>query len=195
MNIFFTSDHHHRHINISGPKLTKWNSGYRNFESLEEMSDTIINNLNSMAKYGDKVYLLGDVIMGSNPEYHLPVIMNKINCKDITLIYGNHDKVIRKNVHLQQLFNGCYDYLEVRINKQLFVLCHYAFGVWNEMGRGSINCYAHSHNNYTRNIGRQIDVGVDTNGFYPYHIDEIIEKMNKIEPTYIDHHTKSTSYN
>lgn len=158
------------------------------------MNDTIINNLNSVAGEDDMLYLLGDVIMGNNIPFHLPKLREKINCKTIHLIYGNHDGKIRRTPELQSLFTSCQDYLEIRIADTLFVLCHYAFGTWNEIGRGAVNLFAHSHNTYTRIHGRQMDVGVDTNDFYPYHIDDIIERMNKIEPAKVDHHTNLTSY-
>lgn len=159
------------------------------------MNTTIIDRLNSRVHYDDTLYLLGDVIMGKDIHINLPKIMDRINCHKIHLVYGNHDTKIKQDHRLQALFTSCQDYLELRYSEILFCMCHYPMGSWNEIGRGAINTYGHCHSTYKDNKGRQIDVGVDTNDFYPYNIDEIIEKMNKIEPTYVDHHTKSTSYN
>lgn len=158
------------------------------------MNTTIIDRLNSRVHEDDTLYLLGDVIMGKDIHINLPAIMSRINCKHIHLVYGNHDTKIKRDHKLQSLFISCQDYLERRINGQLFVLSHYLFNTWNEIGRGSINLAGHSHGTCTTIHGRQMDVGVDTNGFYPYHIDEIIERMNKIEPAQVDHHHRNTSY-
>jgi calcineurin-like phosphoesterase family protein len=193
MNIWFTSDWHWNHVNIAGPSVTKWDKGFRNFNSVEEMNEVIIGNHNSLVKSEDVVYNLGDVIMGSKPVLHLPKLMDRLNGK-IHLLFGNHDHIIRKTPDLECLFQDTQDYKEVRIGGYLFVLCHYLFGTWNEIGRGSINLGGHSHGTYTRTIGRQMDVGVDTNNFYPYHIDEIIERMSKIDPAQVDHHSGATSY-
>jgi len=44
-----------------------------------------------------------------------------------------------------------------------------------------------------KGIGKSMDVGVDTNNLYPYHLDEIIEIMKNIKPEIIDHHNEHTN--
>ncbi len=78
--------------------------------------------------------------------------------------------------------------------------------VWPSSHNGSIMLYGHSHGTldemtpkianptwvgdkyYTRNF-RTMDVGLDTNSLYPYHIEEIVDMM-KDRPVgiEIDHH-------
>lgn len=44
-----------------------------------------------------------------------------------------------------------------------------------------------------KGIGKSMDVGVDTNNLYPYHLDEIIEIMKNIKPELVDHHNQNTN--
>ena len=63
--------------------------------------------------------------------------------------------------------------------------------VWNASHRGSIHLFGHSHGNLPDH-GKSMDVSADTNNFYPYSIDDIIKKFEKIEIKTVDHHTKET---
>lgn len=60
MNIWFTSDTHYAHTNIAGQKVSSWGSGYRGFDSVGEMNDTLIKNINDCVKENDILYHLGD---------------------------------------------------------------------------------------------------------------------------------------
>lgn len=157
------------------------------------MNETIIENHNSLVKPDDIVYNLGDVIMGNNPLSHLPKIMSRLNGK-IHLIYGNHDRVIRKNVELKRLFESTGSDFIGNIGGHQFHLYHFPCGSWDSIGRGCINLFGHCHGTYTRVLGRQMDVGIDTNNFYPYNLDEVIALMDVISPEQVDHHTDKTSY-
>ncbi len=192
--VYAISDTHFNHMSICGPKLTKWDKGYRNFESLEQMEDTIVNNLNSVVREQDTLIHVGDVIMGHKPAEHLPRIMQRINCNEIHLVYGNHDDRIRENVELQGLFTSVQEYLEVDYAGQFFCIMHYPMGSWNKIGKGAINLHGHSHGTYTRTYGKQKDIGVDTNGFYPYHLSNIIAEMAWKPVESPDHHSSKTSY-
>lgn len=92
MDIWFWSDTHFGHRKIS------LYTG-RPFSSLEEMDNTLINNFNSRVKENDLVFFLGDFSLSYSPkeapeapkrafEYY----RNKLNCKNIIFIQGNHDK-------------------------------------------------------------------------------------------------------
>ena len=87
MTEFFTADTHLGHTNI-----IKYCN--RPFKSTSEMDATIINNINEVVKSDDILYHLGDFSLG-NPGYIINYL-ERINCKKIRLILGNHDKEIRK---------------------------------------------------------------------------------------------------
>jgi len=99
----------------------------------------------------------------------------KIRCKKVYLVLGNHDRVIKKIV---DQFVWVKEIAEVNIRNQPIVLCHYAMRVWHHSGRGAWQLYGHSHGKLPATEGsRSIDVGVDTNDFRPYSFDEIRAKL------------------
>jgi hypothetical protein len=38
-----------------------------------------------------------------------------------------------------------------------------------------------------------MDVGVDTNNYYPYHLDEILDIMKNVKSEIVDHHNEFTT--
>jgi calcineurin-like phosphoesterase family protein len=72
--------------------------------------------------------------------------------------------------------------LEVNIEGQDFVLCHYPLQSWNGLNKGVIHLHGHVHLPANRKFGngKRMDVGVDGNDMVPYSIDAIIRVMNKI---------------
>jgi len=71
-------------------------------------------------------------------------------------------------------------------------LSHYSHRVWSQSHHGILHLYGHSHGSLP-GIGKSMDVGVDTNDLYPYHLDEIIEKMKNIPINFVDHHSEITN--
>lgn len=191
MTIWLTSDTHFNHKNICGPELTQWGTGFRNFGSLEQMNNIIINNINTFVKEDDILYHLGDFAFGDKKK--IPELRSRIACRDIRFIYGNHDERIRENEEYQRLFTWCKDYYEFFHQGLLISLMHYPLGSWNGIGKGGINCHGHCHNKYERTIGRQIDVGVDAQDFQPVNLDELVRKMRKIDPILVDHHDANSN--
>ena len=187
--VYATSDSHYNHANICGPTISKWKSGYRNFKSLDEMNNTLVNNINELVGQDDVLFHLGDFAWG---ERNIEWFRNRIICKNVILILGNHDKEIRKRQKFRDLFSEVHDYgFEQYIRGTLFVFNHYSMRVWNGSHRGSIHLYGHSHNTLPPH-GRSMDVGVDTNNFYPYDLDDLIVKFNKIPVKFLDQHTEMT---
>jgi len=172
--IFFTADTHYHHSNIVGPSISKWKNGYRNFDSIESMDETLVNHFNERVSKDDTLFHLGDFAWGDrNVEW----FRSRINCQNIYLILGNHDKEIRRRAKLQSLFTKVYEFgTEILVENTRFVLCHYALRTWHGWSQGSIHLYGHSHGNLP-SVGRSMDIGVDTNDFYPYRHDEIMLKL------------------
>lgn len=84
-NVFLASDHHFGHKNILN-FTKKDGSKVRDFSSVEEMNEHIIEKHNSVVGKYDRVYFLGDVVM--NKKYM--DCLERLNGK-IVLIKGNHD--------------------------------------------------------------------------------------------------------
>lgn len=103
---YFTSDPHYSHINICRG-VSRWGKldedgnfivsedSTRDFKTLEDMNDAIVNAINSAVGKEDELYLLGDVSF--NGIENLWNFRKRINCETIHLIFGNHDHHIEKN--------------------------------------------------------------------------------------------------
>lgn len=185
--IYFTSDFHFNHTNICGPSISNWKSGYRNFSSIKEMNELILNNLNEKVKESDTLYFLGDFAFGDKKL--IPSLVQQIACKNIHLIFGNHDYAIRK--YYQNLFLSCHDYYELSYKKNVFCLFHYPMASWNHVySHQSFQPHGHCHGNYVTPHSGQIDVGVDNLNFYPISIEEYIEVSQKeFSRLAVDHHS------
>lgn len=193
--IFVTSDWHFDHANtIKG--ISRWDrcKAFREFDSVEHMNDTIINRINERVRSKDILWCLGDVSFGSLKR--LPDFISRINCNNINLIYGNHDSGLRKGRLYKQLFTTAQDYKSIHYRDLRIVMFHYPIISWNSIAKGAIQLYGHCHGNLPDTGRRQMDVGVDTNDYYPYSLDEIVDMMLKREikcPD--DHHQPSTISN
>lgn len=146
---WFISDTHFGHR-----KLSK----IRGFQTVEEHDRTLLENINKRVGKRDQLFILGD--FGSPPgRYKI-----RIECKDVTLIRGNHDKH-QKSINAF----GTYEYI---VNTQLLgkhhcVLCHYPMIYWYNSHHGWYHLYGHCHGNREGTLDellperRSMDITVD----------------------------------
>lgn len=186
-NIWITSDTHYFHANIAGPSVSSWCSGFRDYDSVEDMNDAIVESFNSMVKSNDLIYHLGDWSFGGKDK--VQQFMDRLDCKNVILIYGNHDHNIKK--HFKHLFLETHELLHRKIAGKFFVLCHYAMRIWMYSHKGSLHCYGHSHHSLP-GIGRSMDVGW-CKYRRPLHIEEVVEKLGQEPITFVDHHNEGTN--
>ncbi len=157
--IFFTADEHYGHYNVI-------KHSNRPFKSLEEMEEEIIKRHNSIITKKDTVIHAGDFCI-KNKQYTGSII-KRLNGKHIFL-KGNHDYWLgRKNLTM----------FERKIEKQYIVVCHYCMRTWPKSHYGSWQLFAHSHGNLKLYYPTQMDIGVDTNNYYPYSFEEIKKIIN-----------------
>lgn len=95
MTIFVVSDTHFGHANMLKFKQAD-GSPVRNFSSVEEMDEHMVERWNSVVSDSDIVYHLGDVYFGKGHQ-HLYRLKGRKR-----LILGNHDNA--KNEHIQNVF-------------------------------------------------------------------------------------------
>lgn len=191
-NIYLTGCLHFSHKNICGPELSSWDRGYRNFSSLDEMNDTLFENLNSLVKENDILFNLGDFAFGDKKQ--IPALRQRIRCKNIYFAKGNHDKAFDKHPEFKRLFTDFQHYYEIRVGKRLICMQHFPQDVWNENGRSSLFFHSHCHGSFQHSLGKRIDVGIDCNNFFPFHIEEAIA-LADAKPLYLpDHHGENTNY-
>ena len=194
-NIWFTSDTHYAHKNICRA-TTSWTDAdrlTRDFKSLDEMNAVICDKINISVKKDDLLFHLGDFSFGGLDK--VTEFRNRIICKNIHLVLGNHDQHIAKDQNnLKGLFSSVQEYLELDIRmygdsvkqqrlvmQQDFVLMHYPIQSWNKMNHGSIHLHGHVHLPPHQRLGKgkMMDVGVDGNELKPISLLEVMQIMAK----------------
>jgi len=170
--IFLTSDTHFGHKNII--EYTN-----RPFQTVEEMDEVIIKNINKTVGEDDELYILGDFCMNGGYEKRSRY-RNLIKCKNVYLILGNHDTRL-VDTFKPSPFQLEQDYMELKFEDTMFCLSHYPFLSWHNRELGSIMCHGHIHSdsrnneiNQWQNVYRY-DVGVDANKYRPVSIYDILK--------------------
>lgn len=203
-NLFITSDSHHSHKNICRGTST-WDrveDKTRDFKTIDEMNEAIVNGINSMVGENDLLLHLGDWSFGGIENVFK--FRNQIICKNIHILPGNHDHFINsKNSEINSLFASINrGIINLRVIRNLgssvekytpMVLSHFPIMSWENLSKGHIHLHGHVHlNKQNRHIcGKMLDVGVDGNDMKPHKLDDIIQIMNtrKIDsPLFQDHH-------
>ena len=197
--VWITSDPHYNHKNICRG-VTNWRTqdgdipldSTRDFQSVDQMNNTLVDNINSKVGQDDTLIMLGDIAFGGFES--IGKFLDRLICKNIHLVLGNHDHHIRNNrENIQDRFISVSDYLQVRIYDQDFVLSHYPFASWNGLNKGVIHLHGHVHlsNKDKWGKGKRLEVGVDGNGLFPYSVSEIVHMMDRRDVRSdmdIDHH-------
>jgi calcineurin-like phosphoesterase family protein len=199
--VFFCSDTHFSHKNICRG-VTEWRlpdgsipkSQTRDFQTIEQMNNAIVNNINSVVGQDDVLIHLGDWSFGGIE--NIQKFRDRILCKEIHLILGNHDTHIENNRNnVQELFTSVNHYTKLMYNSKTFVLSHYPIQSWDGLNKGHIQLHGHCHlpTDLRFGKGKKMDVGMDGHPtFGVYNINEIVRIMDKREimsDMLFDHHT------
>lgn len=185
---YFIADTHAFHKNIAGPIVSDWDKGYRTYADEFVMTKHIADVINSHVDENDTLYHLGDWSFGGKER--VLEFRNMVRCRNIILIYGNHDDNIRK--YYRHLFTETHSFLERRINKQFIVMSHYAMRVWQKSHHGSWCLYGHSHGSLEDIGGKTIDIGWDV-WKKPLSFNEVREIMASRPINFVDHHNEETA--
>jgi hypothetical protein len=144
------------------------------------MNTAIVDNINQFVEQNDTLIHLGDFSFGGFE--NIKIFYDRLICKNIHLVLGNHDHHIKYNRDgVQDLFLSVSQYMEVKINDRYFVLSHYPFQSWHGLSKGVIHLHGHVHLPEHKKFGngKKIDVGVEGNNLKPYLINDIIKIMDK----------------
>lgn len=167
-NIFLCSDHHFGHANI----LTFTDADgkrVRNFDSVEEMDERMVENHNLVVSNKDKVYFLGDVAF---TKANLAVV-GRLNGEKV-LIKGNHDQ--EKLTEYQKYFK------DVRGSHQFsgLLFTHIPVHV-DSLGRWIANVHGHLHTNQVMLNGspdpRYLSVCMERIAYIPISLEEAKKKI------------------
>jgi calcineurin-like phosphoesterase family protein len=158
-------------------------------DSIRRMDNGIIDNINALVGVNDTLHIMGDIIFlkditPANRLAKLKEYIDRIRCRNIHFIIGNHDYFKKKDY--QQLFSSVHYYLELKVNHQKFILSHYPFLEWNGKFRGSICLHGHCHTNIedwkSEHIPNAalIDIGVDAWDYKPVNLRTLYNKAQEI---------------
>lgn len=185
MTIWFTSDQHYGHRNI----ITYCN---RPFKDVDDMTEQLIANHNSVVKDGDTVYHLGDFSMS---EKMVQPVLSRLNGVHI-LIPGNHDRCHPTHKKCKCVDAERRKYLEYGFTDVLdlivpdfhgFLLCHMPRVEDGRHGErysqyrpvvktGQWQLHGHIHQLWKiRESERMINVGVDAFDYKPVSLETLIE--------------------
>ena len=167
---YFTADLHLGHQGII-------DHCYRPFTSVEEMDNTIIDNINHVVKPKDALWVLGDFSLRSFS--HVQAYRDRIKCSTVHLVRGNHDGLTV--TQYKTLFTSVSELKEIKVEQQRITLCHYAMRRWNKSHLGSWHLYGHSHGCLNGNGTLSFDVGVDARCYSPLSFEEVAHLMRNME--------------
>lgn len=89
-NVFITSDTHYWHKNLCrGTSVWPDKNVCRDFDTVEEMNEAILNNINKVVGKDDLLIINGDLSFGG--EQNIPELIYNINCVNLIATYGNHE--------------------------------------------------------------------------------------------------------
>ena len=112
--IFITSDTHYGHKNLVRG-VTNWRTqdgkipieSTRDFETIDMMNQQLVDNINTLVGQDDTLIMLGDVSFGGFD--NIGLFLDRLVCKNVHLILGNHDYHIENNVRT------------IRTNENIFI--------------------------------------------------------------------------
>lgn len=120
---YYIADNHFYHKNL----ITRMDN--RNFKTIEEMNEKMIEIHNSIVRTNDEVVFIGDLSFGNGKE--TMEIIKRLNGTKY-LIEGNHDhKYLQDKDFDKSVFKWIAPYKELSDNKRKVVLCHYPILFYN----------------------------------------------------------------
>ena len=175
---YFTSDWHLGHKNI-----IKYSN--RPFATVNEMDDTIIENMISLLKKDDELYYLGDLYWDKHSFWKFYNHFPKNECKFYWVI-GNHDRHQISYHQQKHHFTEIRDIIETKIQDHHVVCCHYPMTTWNRSHHGAWHLFGHHHvaSHGTAELdqhitGKMFNVNCEFNNYKPYSENKIIKIMQK----------------
>ncbi len=196
--IYVSSDFHLNH----DPKWENPIWKMRGFGSAKEMTDGIIDSVNTTVRPNDILVFLGDWCLNTTIE-QFNEFLDRIKCQNIYCLWGNHNNPHEKKIYqaaMKQRFpeftepfaTEIYPFryknmvfmghkVEAILGGQYCVLNHFPEAIWNEMKHGAWMLCGHSHYAYPATVaecsdGKILDVGWDGHR-KPWSLAEIAEVM------------------
>ena len=168
MSQFFTADLHFGHNNVVNFKNTDGTKA-RDFDTVQDMEDAMVQMHNEIVKPTDKVYMLGDIAFNARGLDKVKQ-MNGIKI----LVKGNHDQLkLNKYVDVFKDVRGCHV-----MNGLVFT--HIPIHI-DQLGRFGCNVHGHLHMNRVMQ-GDKIDprflcVSVEHTDLRPIEFEDMVDRI------------------
>lgn len=153
MKTYFTADTHFEHAALLNQKHM------RPFVD-DEWDEMMLHQINSHVRRQDRLFILGDFAW-KRPGYW----RQKIRCRHVTLILGNHDNEPK----CRNVFGGAfYRSRTIKLFDTRVFLSHYPAAYWDGSHKGWLHLYGHCHNQREETLNtiwperRAMDVSPDT---------------------------------
>jgi len=161
---FFTADEHYGHKTKFGSDV------FRPYPKIEDMDNYLIACHNAVVKNEDTVIHAGDFAWCDTREEVKARYVSRLNGTHIFL-RGNHEGWLEQDSCVPSIW-------ECRIEGVEIVVCHFAMRVWKGSHHNSWQLYGHSHGRLEP-IGKQWDIGVDNNDYYPVSFERLKDIMKE----------------
>lgn len=176
MKIFLTGDTHFNHSNMVAG-YSDW--GFREFEDVEEMNETIIERWNEVVGKDDIVFHVGDFAL-CNVDI-MRKLVKRLNGK-IIIIRGNHDRVKKlRRCGFSDVLSGVLKVDFVHDGKTYETAIRHK--PTTVKGINFIIC-GHSHDDFKIRMEGStvfINVGVDAWDYYPVPLLEVFNEIDKVD--------------
>lgn len=112
-------------------------------QSTKKMDDQIIQSINDTVGQDDHLVIIGDFCFAKSKDKKEKALKYRraINCKNVYLIYGNHDD--KKILH--DLFTLTADSYTFHVDNEIIFCSHYPCRSWNKKSYGAWMLYGHVH--------------------------------------------------
>jgi calcineurin-like phosphoesterase family protein len=165
---FFISDSHFSHR-----KIIEYCN--RPFATAEDMDREMIKRWNAKVRKNDNVFFLGDFCFGRD-SIDPSIFLAQLN-GNIYFIKGNHDHIERL-ASCPSGIRGFWDILNITINAQKIVLCHYPMISWQGKEDKAWMLFGHCHNSYQAPDDQlSYNVGVEWINYTPISFTELGQIM------------------
>ncbi len=154
----------------------------RDFDTVEEMNEALLDAINSRVGKKDALWHLGDFVAGlpwkKQPRQAVKLakqVRDGIRCETVHLVRGNHDPRISG---FDRLFTTVQDIASWKgwsRGSHRIVLCHYPMLAWQGRWNGALHLHGHLHGGLP-SPARSADVGMDCHRFRPQPMDTLLAR-------------------
>jgi calcineurin-like phosphoesterase family protein len=153
-------------------------------ETIQRHDDALLDAINAAVREEDTLWILGDFCWGRFEVARR--YRERIRCRNVHLVWGNHDHRSIRPVFKEVLEQGMID-----VDGQPIWLNHYPMRSWDRAFHGSWHLYGHVHGRLAAEDAAHPefltkDVGVDACDYRPWSFEELhaymtprIEKFNE----------------